>query len=1256
MKMCKLLCAVVITAVLCAAAYPATYYVSTSGDDGDSGSSSYPWATLQHAVDTISAGDTIIVNAGTYDGCRIESSGSSGSIKTLKAASSATVILDAPSNDATHNGILEIENYSGTVSYWEIDGFELDGGSETYRCIDLRDTSHITIKNCEVYEAYMTGIFAAFSYNVLIEDNVSYNNGEHGIYCNNSSDNGTIRANTVYSNSGCGIHMNGDESMGGDGVMSYWLVEYNVSYLNPSGSAINCDGVCDSEIFNNLLYDNTGSGISLYAIDGAEGSSDNLVYNNTVVMPSNGRWALNIPASSGGPSSPTGNKIKNNILYNASSTEGSITTYSSSVTGFESDYNVVISRFSINDDTSNISLSTWQGYGYDTNSITSTPSSLFTDAGNDDYTLKSGSPAIDAGTTLNDITDDIDGLGRPQGSYYDIGCYEYESGYADLEITTTSLPGGTVSVSYSQTVSATGGKTPYSWSVISGSLPSGLSLGSSTGTISGTPTSSGTSNFTVQVTDDQSPADSDTQALSIVISSGGQTEKTYQQGLDSYTGWDDSWITEDDPNTNFETMTSAHLQYNTQDRQLHLMDLSDIPSSATIDEAIFSFYNYQNSGTSVCAAYRIITDWDVSEVTYNNAKSGTSWGTAGMQSGTDYASTAAGTSSSISSVGWVTIDITDLVQDWVDGTYTNRGVMLRLTSGGHPRTRMADYSTQSDRPKLEVTYTSGAPANLEITTTSLPDGQQGVSYSQTVSATGGETPYTWSIDSGSLPAGLSLGSSTGTISGTPSSYGTSNFTVKVTDDQSPADTDTQALSITVDPEDVEITTTSLPDGDQGVSYSQTVSATGGDTPYTWSIDSGSLPAGLSLGSSTGTISGTPTSYGTSNFTVKVTDDWSPANTDTQALSITVDPEDVEITTTSLPDGDQGVSYSQTVQATGGDTPYTWSIDSGSLPAGLSLGSSTGTISGTPTSYGTSNFTVKVTDDWSPANTDTQALSIYVAPEGVEITTTSLPDGTVDTAYSQTVQATGGETPYTWSVYSGSLPTGLSLNSSTGVISGTPTTANTYNFTIQVSDDQSPADTDTQALSITIGSGGPTEVTFQQGLDSYTGWDDSWITEDNPNTNYETMTSAHLQYYTQDRQLHLMDLSSIPSTATITEAIFSFYNYQNAGTSVCAAYRIITDWDVSEVTYNNAKSGTSWGTAGMQSGTDYASTAAGTSSSITSAGWVTIDITDLVQDWVDGTYTNRGVVLRLTSGGHPRTRMADYSTQSYRPKLEVTYTD
>jgi formylglycine-generating enzyme required for sulfatase activity len=170
-----------------------------------------------------------------------------------------------------------------------------------------------------------------------------------------------------------------------------------------------------------------------------------------------------------------------------------------------------------------------------------------------------------------------------------------------------------------------------------------------------------------------------------------------------------------------------------------------------------------------------------------------------------------------------------------------------------------------------------------------------------------------------------------------------------------------------------------------------------------------------------------------------------------------------ITTSSLPDGAVGTAYSQTLTATG-STPITWSIESGALPAGLTHNA--GVISGTPTTAGTSNFTVKATN---AVGSVTKALAIVIAPGGsgtapTITTAASLPNGTVGTAYSHTLTATGS-TPITWSIESGALPAGLTYNA--GVISGTPTTAGTSNFTVKAAN---AAGSVTKALVIVIAPG------------------------------------------------------------------------------------------------------------------------------------------------------------------------------------------
>lgn len=173
-----------------------------------------------------------------------------------------------------------------------------------------------------------------------------------------------------------------------------------------------------------------------------------------------------------------------------------------------------------------------------------------------------------------------------------------------------------------------------------------------------------------------------------------------------------------------------------------------------------------------------------------------------------------------------------------------------------------------------------------------------------------------------------------------------------------------------------------------------------------------------------------------------------------------------VTTSSLPNGYKGKNYFQTLSAGGGTSPFTWSISVGSLPPGLALSGST--ISGIPTTTGTFSFTAKASDSSRPVKTATKGLSITVNVEGaLAINTSNLPNGAVGQAYSQQVAASGGITPYSWSVQ-GSLPPGLNISQSSGIISGTPTTAGSYDFTAVVTDSSNPQLTATRPLSIVIG--------------------------------------------------------------------------------------------------------------------------------------------------------------------------------------------
>ena len=183
------------------------------------------------------------------------------------------------------------------------------------------------------------------------------------------------------------------------------------------------------------------------------------------------------------------------------------------------------------------------------------------------------------------------------------------------------------------------------------------------------------------------------------------------------------------------------------------------------------------------------------------------------------------------------------------------------------------------------------------------------------------------------------------------------------------------------------------------------------------------------------------------------------------LSVTEKPGAMEITTESLPNGRVGTAYEATLAAMGGQTPYTWST-ADTIP-GLTL-SSEGVLSGTPTTAGDYTLNITVEDDSATAKTTTKTFNISIAAENtLQITTTSLPDGIVDTAYSVTLETTGGTGAITWSIPAANLPDGLTLDTATGIISGTPTAAGDVEIAVIATDSASPANTDTQNLTIHI---------------------------------------------------------------------------------------------------------------------------------------------------------------------------------------------
>ncbi|MGB9456253.1 MAG: Ig domain-containing protein [Bryobacteraceae bacterium] len=640
--------------------------------------------------------------------------------------------------------------------------------------------------------------------------------------------------------------------------------------------------------------------------------------------------------------------------------------------------------------------------------------------------------------------------------------------YPSVAITTVATNSGVVGVPYSQTFTATGGAGPstYTWSMTDGLLPPGLAF-SATGVLSGTPTVALTNvpSFTVQVSSQVPNFGTATAAAAFIVwiaqnpltvtssVGGGVVGTPYLAALSPAGGFG--------PGTYTFSLASGTLPPG-------ITFLSDGTLAGTPTTAgTFAFTmqvgsnppGYPNSLPLTIALPFQVVVYPSLAITGEPVASAT---VGAPYSQPFTASGGAGASSYTWSIvtGAPPPGLTLSNSGVLGGTPTNVGTYsfnVQVSSqipGGGAVTAIQGFN-----------ITINAATSLAITG-SAGNGVVGNPYSAVLGASGGygAGTYAFSVVSGALPPGITL-SAGGTLSGTPTAAGTSTFTVQVTSSQIsslaalPTLTATQPFTVMVYPS-LAITGEPAASATVGVAYSQAFTASGGGGPstYTWSVVTGALPPGMTF-SAAGLLSGTPTTLGTFPFTVQVSSQVPTigAVTATQEFSLAVTTASALTITGTLGGGTVGVPYAATLGATGGygTGTYAFSLASGALPSSVTL-SAGGALSGTPTAAGTFTFTVQVTSTLSsstaslPPLTATQSFTVVIA-NALTISTASLPGGMVGTAYSQHLSATGGSTPYQWTVASGALPAGITLDATSGALSGTPTAPGSFTVTIRVTD-------------------------------------------------------------------------------------------------------------------------------------------------------------------------------------------------------------
>lgn len=620
---------------------------------------------------------------------------------------------------------------------------------------------------------------------------------------------------------------------------------------------------------------------------------------------------------------------------------------------------------------------------------------------------------------------------------------------SSIVISTSGLAIGQTGVSYNSSISASGGTPPYTFTLVNGSLPPGLTLFAS-GAITGVPSLSGSFNFTVRVNDTINAFVE--QQITLTIASSGITI-----------------ITQALPNAVLNSAYSASLAVSGGLAPYQFqVNSGQLPPGLTLNQNNGAITGTPTLGGSYPFTIRVTDNFNASALANFIINVGT--GVISIQP-----------SSLSNAVPGVAYNV-QLTASGGSGSYNYAllngqlppGLSLGLSglisgiptaSGVYNFTvQVTDGASQQSQFPFTLNVTSNA---LTIVNTSLPTGRVANSYSGSFFGTGGVLPYTWSIPIGSLPQGLTM-SSDGLVTGTPGIAGQYSFIIRLRDQNNTSVEATASIQIN-NTGTLTITTTTLPTAQATVFYNQQLTAAGGTPGYTWILTNGQLPPGLSL-STSGLVSGVPNNSGIYSFSVQATDSQNLSTATT--LTINVSASGLAILTSALPQGAIGQNYQTDLVATGGTPPYAFNVQNGLLPTGLTL-SAAGRLSGIPSVAGSYPLTLRVVD--AASNSAQTTLTLNIGSSLLSFVTSTLPNATAGVLYDFAVQATGGTPPYLFSVASGVFPAGISLGTD-GRITGTATATAAVNLTLRVTDQTGASVTQPYFFAV-----GQTQMVFSNGL-------------------------------------------------------------------------------------------------------------------------------------------------------------------------------